>query len=345
MEQLENATQRRYREYSLKLHIDKLNDIKKKGSHRIDNSCPKTKEIIVFQKQGKDFVKKSKKEDISKENSKFFGILGEISAGKRETVTQKILNSAKETKIRKSLNLSVRKKKELRIFEENETLIKRIEQIPPDLSIDKLKKEWLLISKYKNIISRKTPRYSSSQFVQTCYLPPLLNAINKDKKNPSKLEDTSFERQKKNLTANNFNKKNNGRKSERNATSRTEKTNKDEDGPIIYEKDEANEERFSNSAGFFISEVIESQLENPFERKVSFDKQQEIAVYDQPEIPDKEQEEFIKLTVEKTNAEELSPKHDKESIEESSDDMNAKETKISGAKEIDEVIEEGSNLQ
>ena len=192
----ENVFEQRYRDRSLKLHVEKLRYIKTRGSHLIDNSCPRTKEIIIPQKQGKDFMKKERVNGIIKDNNKFFEILNEISAGKRETVTQKILHSAKEVPSRKSLNFSVRKKKEIKILEENETLFKRIENTSTVLSVDKLNKEWALLSKYKNSITRKTPRYGSSEFVKTYYLPPLANTLYQNKPG-SRNEDNSVDKKKK----------------------------------------------------------------------------------------------------------------------------------------------------
>lgn len=237
----ENNSERRYRDYSLRLHMQRLSQIKSRGSHRIDNSCPKTSEMILPQKQGQAYLKKAKKQDICKENGKFSEILGEISAGKRESVTQKILNSAKDGKnFKKSLNLSVRKKKAVRITEENEVFLKRIKQVPGDLSLEKLNKDWEMIGKYKNIIQRKTPRYSSSSFVQTVYLPPLISQVNQDK------NDLSFEKKRKNLTGSGFNKK-------------REKISGEKEIEGIFSVSAEIQERKDENVAFFISEVQESQ--------------------------------------------------------------------------------------
>jgi hypothetical protein len=92
----EKLTTKWYRDYSHKLHMQRLKDIKTHGSKRIDNSAPKTKESIPLQKQAKEFLRKEQVSSIAKKNIKLLQILTEISEGKRETVTQRILNSTKE---------------------------------------------------------------------------------------------------------------------------------------------------------------------------------------------------------------------------------------------------------
>jgi Hemingway/CFA97 len=169
----ENPISKKYREYSLKLHIGRLKEIRTRGSNRIDNTSPKTIDLLLQKKQRKEFIKKEKINDIEKDNKKLIEILTEISLGKRESITQKMIHSTKDTPNPKSLNNTFRKKEALRIIEDNEALIRRIQKTTAELSLQKLNKEWAIVSKYKSTISRKTPRYGSAEVVTSHLLPPI----------------------------------------------------------------------------------------------------------------------------------------------------------------------------
>lgn len=158
----EKLTTKWYRDYSHKLHMQRLKEIKSHASKRIDNSAPRTKEKFLYQKQGKDFLEKEKKKSITRNNQQLLKILTEITAGKRETVTQKILNSTQNTPTVKSLNITVRKKEARRIDEDNEALVRRLHEKSTELSAKRFNDEWELISKYRESISKKTNRHGTS---------------------------------------------------------------------------------------------------------------------------------------------------------------------------------------
>jgi hypothetical protein len=167
----EKLTTKWYREYSHKLHMQRLQEIKSHASKRIDNSTPKTKEKLSTQKQGKEFLQKEKKKSITKHNQQLLKILTEINKGKRETVTQKILNSAREVPAVKSLNISVRKKEARRIDEDNEALVRRLNEKPAELSAKKFQDEWEVASRYRESISKKGNRFGTSHLASR--LPPM----------------------------------------------------------------------------------------------------------------------------------------------------------------------------
>ena len=175
----EKLTTKWYRDYSHKLHMQRLKDIKTHGSKRIDNSAPKTKESIPLQKQAKEFLRKEQVSSIAKKNIKLLQILTEISEGKRETVTQRILNSTKEAPTLKSLNINVRKKEARRIDEDNEAFIRRLNGRTAELSFKKFEEDWVVLSKYKDSISKKNYRYGSSQL--STRLPRIENASGSEK--------------------------------------------------------------------------------------------------------------------------------------------------------------------
>ena len=158
----EKLTTKWYRDYSHKLHMQRLKEIKSHASKRIDNSAPRTKEKFLYQKQGKDFLEKEKKKSITKNNQQLLKILTEITAGKRETVTQKILSSSQNTPTVKSLNITVRKKEARRIDEDNEALVRRLNEKSTELSAKRFNDEWELITKYRESISKKTNRHGAS---------------------------------------------------------------------------------------------------------------------------------------------------------------------------------------
>lgn len=167
----EKLTTKWYRDYSHKLHIQRLQEIKSHISKRIDNSAPKTKDVVPPQRTGKLFVRKEITSVIRKDNEKLLQILTEVSAGKRETVTRKILNSSNAVPNSKSLNITVRKKEAKRIDEDNEALVRRLNNKAAELSFKKFEEDWEIVSKYRNTITRKGARNGSSQL--TSRLPPI----------------------------------------------------------------------------------------------------------------------------------------------------------------------------
>ena len=158
----EKLTTKWYQDYSHKLHKQRLNEIKSHTSKRIDNSVPRTIENLIYKKQGKDFLEKEKKKSIKKNNQQLLKILTEITAGKRETVTQKILKSTQNVPAVKSLNITVRKKEARRIGEDNEAFIRRLSEKPAELSAKRFNDEWEVISKYRESISRRPNRNGTS---------------------------------------------------------------------------------------------------------------------------------------------------------------------------------------
>ena len=135
----QKLTTKWYRDQSHKLHMQRLKEIKSHASRRIDNSFPKTKEVIPHHKKVKEFFKKEEDTSIRKNNAKLLQILTEVSEGKRETATQKILNSTKvPAKLNfKSLNITVRKKEARRIDEDNECIARRLSAKGAELSFSK----------------------------------------------------------------------------------------------------------------------------------------------------------------------------------------------------------------
>ena len=179
----DNLFAKKFRDYSLKLHAKRLQEIKTRETPGIDNSLPKTKDFIKPCKKCKEFLTQEKNKSITKQNQQFSRILEEISAGKRETATQKILNSAKDDAQKKrSLNSNKRKKEAIKITEANEFIAKRMQDVQAQLSFQKFQKEWAIVSKYKDSLIRKTPRYSSSDFVQASYLPQIHDRNNETRK-------------------------------------------------------------------------------------------------------------------------------------------------------------------
>jgi hypothetical protein len=165
---------KRFRDYSLQLHARRLEEIKTRGSPGIDNSVPRTKEFMKPCNQCKAFRKQEQNKSIVKQNQNFTKILEEISAGKRESATLKILNSAKdESQRNKSLNKERRRKEMRKITRDNEMFAKRIQDAAAEVSYRKLQEEWATVSKYKDSIVRKTPRYSSTEIVNTSVLPKI----------------------------------------------------------------------------------------------------------------------------------------------------------------------------
>lgn len=183
----EKLTTKWYRDYSHKLHIQRLQEIKSHASKRIDNSVPKTKDTIAPQKQGKEFLKKEKKKSITKNNQQLLKILTEITAGKRETTTQKILNSTRDAPLMKSLNKTVRKKEARRIDEDNEEMVRRLNDKKPGVSFKKLQEEWSIMNRYRESISKRGYRNESSHLVSR--LPPM-DELNERSRNGEKGEES-----------------------------------------------------------------------------------------------------------------------------------------------------------
>ena len=342
----ENLLEKKFRDNSLKLHVKRLHDIKTRGSHRIDNSYPRTREIVTPQQQGKKFLRKESFKGIIKGNQKFYEILKEVSAGKRETITQRILHSINYEPSRKTLNSSVRKRKETEINEENEAMFKRIENASTVFSVNKFNKEWDITSKYKSTITRRTPRYGSSDFVQTCYLPPLLNTLKLDRSS-SKGYESSIEENKNKFTITNcFPKKkiNQGIRSSKNT--QKNKTFKE----LNNQKDKIEDSSLNiiNKTKRFISDVIDDHHKRISDKNINLDdilykRSFERAKKDVKMIKDIEKIKNKDIEKAKRNT-----KHEHKKKNATKDieyDKNPKEIDIKDNSKLPELNEEGINLK
>lgn len=160
----EKITSRWFWTKSQQRHSNRLKEIKKKASDRIDNSPPR---VSRLSNTGQKFLKQERKLEIQAKNDKILGILVDISRGRRSTSTGVILESASNLPRKKSLNSIIRKQQVVKINKDNEALAKRIFNTSRDLSFKQLDQEWKETVKYKKSISkakfRKVPGMDKSR--------------------------------------------------------------------------------------------------------------------------------------------------------------------------------------
>ncbi|OMJ78795.1 hypothetical protein SteCoe_21322 [Stentor coeruleus] len=130
-------------------HSERIKDIKKKYSNRIDNSTPSTRR----NNSSTNFLRLEKKSQIHKNNIKLLNSITEISKGKRVSSTQLILDSIESLPKPKSLNVQSRRQDAQRIITDNEAMARRLNK-SSGLSFKKFDKEWHDTVKYKKTISK-----------------------------------------------------------------------------------------------------------------------------------------------------------------------------------------------
>jgi hypothetical protein len=148
-----------YRDYSIKIHKQRLKDIKGRSPENLSHtsryySTNRRKQENLF-----------KINDICRENSILYDKLSQISVRKC---------SPAENKGPKSLNIATRKKEAQRIIKDNLEIIKRLTEKESFVSARKLEEEYYINKKYKKTISKVSLQDRLTKIMKnSAKLPPL----------------------------------------------------------------------------------------------------------------------------------------------------------------------------
>lgn len=162
-----NYVDRKYWDHCKDLHYKKITDIMSKPNTLLDNKLPDgyiAKKIITnarsYSEQRNLYI--GKKEHLKRENERIVTRLFEITTPRRDKVQQ--------VKIKSMIQESL-KNQELRITKENERLARRLSSISSGIDNKKLKLQYDISKKYKEMISKPkvhtakiTPKIKSAYF-------------------------------------------------------------------------------------------------------------------------------------------------------------------------------------